>query len=138
MQAMDSSHVALVSFQLDESGFSSFRCDRQITLGNFYLFSRTQHRKPVKNTQVRRKRRHHYPPGRRRTFHCQIHFRRTKFFYLTKENERFSEFNLNLLQLDSEQLGIPDTEYSSVVTLSSAEFTKICRELSSLAETSIN
>jgi proliferating cell nuclear antigen len=45
---------------------------------------------------------------------------------------------LNLLQLDSEQLGIPDTEYSSVVTLSSAEFTKICRELSSLAETSIN
>ena len=33
MQAMDSSHVALVSFHLDESGFSSFRCDRQVTLG---------------------------------------------------------------------------------------------------------
>jgi len=30
---MDSSHVALVSFHLDESGFSSYRCDRQITLG---------------------------------------------------------------------------------------------------------
>ena len=43
MQAMDSSHVALVSFQLDESGFSSFRCDRQITLGYFYLCYRTQH-----------------------------------------------------------------------------------------------
>jgi proliferating cell nuclear antigen len=33
MQAMDSSHVALVSFHLDESGFTSYRCDRQITLG---------------------------------------------------------------------------------------------------------
>ena len=33
MQAMDSSHVALVSFFLHESGFSSFRCDRPLTLG---------------------------------------------------------------------------------------------------------
>jgi proliferating cell nuclear antigen len=33
MQAMDSSHVALVSFQLDESGFATYRCDRNITLG---------------------------------------------------------------------------------------------------------
>jgi len=36
--------------------------------------------------------------------------------------------------LDSEQLGIPETEYSSVVTMGSAEFTKICRELSQLSE----
>ena len=38
------------------------------------------------------------------------------------------------MQLDSEQLGIPDTEYSSVVTLSSADFARICKELSNLAE----
>jgi proliferating cell nuclear antigen len=38
------------------------------------------------------------------------------------------------LQLDSEQLGIPDTEYSSVVTLSSGDFSRICKELSNLAE----
>jgi proliferating cell nuclear antigen len=35
LQSMDSSHVALVQFQLDESGFASYRCDRQITLGIF-------------------------------------------------------------------------------------------------------
>ena len=40
------------------------------------------------------------------------------------------------MQLDSEQLGIPDTEYSSVVTLPSQDFAKTCRELSNLAETS--
>jgi len=33
MQAMDSSHVALVSLQLKEEGFSVYRCDRNITLG---------------------------------------------------------------------------------------------------------
>jgi len=33
------------------------------------------------------------------------------------------------MTLDSEQLGIPDTEYSSIATMSSAEFTRICREM---------
>ncbi len=33
MQAMDSSHVALVSFQLKEYGFNSYRCERPMTLG---------------------------------------------------------------------------------------------------------
>jgi proliferating cell nuclear antigen len=33
MQAMDSSHVALVSLNLTEKGFTNFRCDRPLTLG---------------------------------------------------------------------------------------------------------
>lgn len=61
---------------------------------------------------------------------------KAKVTFLSLENDRFSEFNLNLLQLDSEQLGIPDTEYSSVVTLNSSDFSRICKELSNLAETS--
>lgn len=33
MQAMDSSHVALVSLVLNEKGFTNYRCDRPLTLG---------------------------------------------------------------------------------------------------------
>ena len=33
MQAMDQSHVALVSLTLKEDGFSHYRCDRPLTLG---------------------------------------------------------------------------------------------------------
>jgi len=33
VQAMDSSHVALVCLQLNEVGFKSYRCDRNLTLG---------------------------------------------------------------------------------------------------------
>ena len=33
VQAMDSSHVALVSLTLKEDGFQNFRCDRAMTLG---------------------------------------------------------------------------------------------------------
>ena len=33
LQAMDNSHVALVSLNLDKDAFSEFRCDRDMTLG---------------------------------------------------------------------------------------------------------
>lgn len=46
-----------------------------------------------------------------------------------------SEFNLNLLTIDSESLGIPDTAYSSIVAMPSSEFTRICREMSAISET---
>ena len=33
LQAMDSSHVALVALQLNEGGFKKYRCDRNVTMG---------------------------------------------------------------------------------------------------------
>ena len=42
---------------------------------------------------------------------------------------------MSLITIDSEHLGIPDTQYSAMVTMSSNEFTRICRELYSLNET---
>lgn len=33
LQAMDSSHVALVTLHLSSEGFESYRCDKQMTLG---------------------------------------------------------------------------------------------------------
>ena len=42
---------------------------------------------------------------------------------------------MNLISLDVEHLAIPETEYSSVVSINSSEFTKICKELYSLSET---
>lgn len=33
LQAMDSSHVALVALQLKKDGFEPYRCDRNISLG---------------------------------------------------------------------------------------------------------
>lgn len=55
----------------------------------------------------------------------------------TLEGDKVSEFNLNLVTLDSEQLGIPETEYSSIVTLPSGEFSRLCKELSAISETGI-
>jgi proliferating cell nuclear antigen len=50
-------------------------------------------------------------------------------------SDRRTEFSLNLISLDSENLGIPETSYQSEITMNSAEFSKLCRELYSLSET---
>lgn len=39
------------------------------------------------------------------------------------------------MNLDSENLGIPETEFNSVCTMPSTEFNRICREFGSLSET---
>ena len=49
--------------------------------------------------------------------------------------DKMSEFNLSLMNLDSETLGIPETEFNSICTLPSNEFSRICREYGSLSET---
>jgi len=38
------------------------------------------------------------------------------------------------MDIDQEHLGIPDTEYAATVTMPSAEFQRICRDLSALSE----
>ena len=42
---------------------------------------------------------------------------------------------MNRISLDVEHLAIPETEYSSVVSINAGEFNKICKELYSLNET---
>merc|ERR1712086_878711 len=44
---------------------------------------------------------------------------------------------LKLMDIDSEHLGIPDTDYQAVIKMSSAEFQRICRDLSSIGDTVI-
>ena len=41
---------------------------------------------------------------------------------------------MKLMDIDSDKLGIPDTEYDARVTMPSAEFARICRDLTQLGE----
>ena len=57
-----------------------------------------------------------------------------KIIFENPKTHRQTEFALNLIQLDVEHLSIPETEYSSLITINSSEWSKICRELQSLSE----
>lgn len=41
---------------------------------------------------------------------------------------------MKLMDIDQEHLGIPDTQYDATITMSSAEFQRICRDLAALGE----
>lgn len=50
------------------------------------------------------------------------------------KSDRVGEFEMKLMDIDSEHLGIPDTQYDAVVKMSSSEFGRICRDLANIGE----
>lgn len=39
------------------------------------------------------------------------------------------------MDIDSEHLGIPEADYQAIITMPSAEFARICKDLSSIGDT---
>merc|ERR1719220_1698404 len=49
--------------------------------------------------------------------------------------DKVAQFSLKLMDIDSEHLGIPETDYKTKVKMSSGEFQRICRDLAVLGDT---
>ncbi|KAF3610557.1 hypothetical protein DY000_02044654, partial [Brassica cretica] len=49
--------------------------------------------------------------------------------------DKIADFEMKLMDIDSEHLGIPDAEYHSIVRMPSSEFSKICKDLSTIGDT---
>jgi proliferating cell nuclear antigen len=58
-----------------------------------------------------------------------------EFMFESPKASRISHFNLKLMDIDSEHLGIPDTEYKCVVKMPSGEFKRICTEIAVIGDT---
>lgn len=50
------------------------------------------------------------------------------------ETDRVAEYDMKLMDIDSEHLGIPDTQYDAVVRMASAEFARITRDLANVGD----
>merc|ERR1712160_124969 len=51
------------------------------------------------------------------------------------EDDRIADFELRLMQIQSEHMEIPEQQYKVVAKLPSAEFLKVCRDLKEFGET---
>lgn len=120
LQAMDSSHVALVSLLLKSDGFENYRCDRNLSLG-INLSSMSKILKCAANDDVI-------------TVRADDDADMITFMFESPKNDRVCDYEMKLMNLDAEHLGIPDTEYSCVVKMPSGEFSRICRDLSVLGD----
>lgn len=121
LQAMDSSHVALVSLNLSMDGFEHYRADSNMVLG-VSIANLAKVMKLADNSDAI-------------TLSADQDATHLRIVFENAKTERTTEFNLNLITIDSEHLAIPETEYQSVVTINSNEYSKICKELFSLSET---
>ena len=50
------------------------------------------------------------------------------------DQDKFADYELRLMDLDSEHLGIPDTDYSCTIKMPSSEFSRICRDMSIMGD----
>lgn len=121
LQAMDASHVALVTFFLRATDFEEYHCHRSQTLG-ISIASLSKIIKCADNEDSI-------------VIRAEDQASMITFIFEGKNDDKLSEFNLNLLTLDSEHMGIPEQEYAAVVQMPSSDFTRICRELSQMSDT---
>ncbi|KAK7205611.1 proliferating cell nuclear antigen [Myxozyma melibiosi] len=120
LEAMDTSHVSLISLELNADGFSEYRCDRNITLG-LNLTSLTKILRCGNNEDMLTLEAQEKPDS------LIIRFENT-------QQDRMSEYALKLMDIDQEHLGIPETEYAATVTMPSTEFQRICRDMYAISE----
>ncbi|GAA5963512.1 hypothetical protein JCM3765_006264 [Sporobolomyces pararoseus] len=120
LQAMDNSHVALVSLNLAKSGFQEYRCDRDMSLG----MSLTSLQKIIKcagnNDMV--------------TLRADESVDVLALLFEAKKQDRVGEYEMKLMDIDQEHLGIPDTVYDAEISLPATEFARIIRDLKELGE----
>lgn len=120
VQAVDDSRVLLVSLLIGEDGFSSYRCDRNITLG-VDLSSLAKVLRCGNNTDSL-------------TLIAEDSPDSVLVLFEDSEKDRISEYNLKLMEIDSEFLNIDDMDFDSIVTMPSAEFQKTTRDLAQLSD----
>jgi len=120
LQAMDNSHVSLVSLNLRADGFDKYRCDRNLSMG-MNLSSMSKILKCASNDDII-------------TIKAQDDPDTITYMFESPNQERVSDYEMKLMNLDQEHLGIPETDYSSVIKMPSGEFQRICRDLYQFGE----
>ena len=120
MQSMDTSHVCLVNFTLSSEGFELFRCDRPGTLG----IDLENLAKILKCSGA----------GDSITMRADADGDKLTLLFENDARDRVSEFDLKLMEIESDHLGVNDADYAATVTMPSAEYQRIVKDLATIGD----
>lgn len=121
IQSMDSAHVSLVAVRISASAFSNYRCDRPNTLGiNTANMSKIL-KMLGKDDSI--------------TFKAEDESPDSLTMLFEGGKSTIADFELKLMDIENEQLGIPDTPYQCTIEMRSDEFQRIVRDLQVLGDT---
>lgn len=143
--------MSLVSLTLRSDGFDKYRCDRNLSMG-MNLASMAKILKCANNDDTLTMKAQDNADVVTFMFESQnqekvsdiveFHLNSNCFclFYLELANffqflrHQISDYEMKLMNLDQEHLGIPETNYACIVRMPSIEFARICRDLSQFGE----
>eukprot|EP00917_Polyrhabdina_sp_WS-2016_P001099 GHVP01002190.1.p2 GENE.GHVP01002190.1~~GHVP01002190.1.p2 ORF type:complete len:261 (+),score=43.45 GHVP01002190.1:754-1536(+) len=120
LAAMDQAHVTLIQFKLLKSAFEDYQCDKPSRLGvNFVNMAKllkcgSQDDKISLNKDDKSD--------------------RLKICTETAGGNKKSIYDLNLMSLDIDPIDVDISEFDSKITMSSAEFKRICSSMESVGE----
>ena len=122
IMAMDGHHVALIHLKLDAENFEYFHCKRKTIVGvcmmSFYKLMKT-----ISNSDTIT------------MLMTEDDTDKLSIIIKNANKNTVTKFNLKLLDIDEQEISIPDVEIDCVVTMMSNEFQKLCRDMSNIKET---
>ena len=122
IMAMDGNHVALIHLKLEADKFEQYYCKEKTMIGvcmmSFYKLMKT-----VSNSD---------------TITMFMEENNTDQLHISVRNSdknSITNFSLKLLDIDEEELEIPDVDIDCIVTMNSNEFQKLCRDMTNIKDT---
>jgi proliferating cell nuclear antigen len=123
LQSMDASHVALISATILPDACTVYTCDEPLVLGiKVSIFVKLLKFAEGSDSVI-------LTQGKD-TAKLQISFE-------SSNGGRKSDLEMNLLDIDTEHLNIPDVEYSCSVKLPSSDFSRIVRDMATMGDTTL-
>jgi proliferating cell nuclear antigen len=120
MQAMDSAHVCLICMTLLAEGFTEYECSEDFTLGlNIVTLGKIL--RCAENSDTL-------------TLSAKPDGDTLDLVFESPNGQRQSAFELRRMDIDSEQIEIPETEYQCSLKIPCSQFQKIVRDLSTIGE----
>ena len=116
IQAMDNSHVLLMTVNMRADGFDEFQCDRTTSMG-VNLAKMSKILRYGSNEDII-------------TMKVDDPAETVTFTFESPNTRKVSDYEMKLTQLDQEHLGTPDMNCSAVIKMPSDEFQRVVRDLS--------
>jgi proliferating cell nuclear antigen len=116
IMAMDGNHVALIHLKLEAENFEYFYCKQKTMIG-VCMMSIHKLMKTISNSD---------------TVTMYMDTTNTDLLHISirnSEKNSITNFSLKLLDIDEEELEIPDVEIDCIITMNANEFQKLCRDM---------
>ena len=119
---MDPSQTILVHLKLDHTSFEEYFCREKTVVGvsmlNFFKLIKTMTNNDTLTLFIER-----------------ADVNKLGVRIENGDKNSITNYKLNLMDLNEEQISIPPAAFESIITLPSSDFQKICRDMSNLSDT---